>query len=54
VPGEGDIDFAAVFDALDDIGYDGFATLELYTYPDEPDRVAEEAYEELAEYCGPD
>jgi protein FrlC len=51
VPGEGDIDFAAVFDALDDIGYDGFATLELYTYPDEPDRVAEEAYEELTRYC---
>ncbi|WP_135827029.1 sugar phosphate isomerase/epimerase family protein [Halorussus ruber] len=51
VPGEGDIDFAAVFDALDDVGYDGFATLELYTYPDEPDRVAREAYEELAGYC---
>jgi sugar phosphate isomerase/epimerase len=51
VPGEGDIGFATVFDALDDIGYDGFATLELYTYPDEPDRVAEAAYEELAGYC---
>ena len=50
IPGAGDLDFRAVFDALDDIGYDGFATLELYTYPDEPDRAAREAYEELAEY----
>ena len=50
IPGEGDIDFRAVFDALDDIGYDGFATLELYTYPDEPDRAAREAYEELTQY----
>lgn len=50
IPGEGDIDFRAVFDALDDVGYDGFATLELYTYPDEPDRAAREAYEALAEY----
>jgi len=50
IPGEGDIDFRAIFDALDDIGYDGFATLELYTYPDEPDRAAREAYDELSQY----
>ncbi|SEV85916.1 sugar phosphate isomerase/epimerase family protein [Natrinema salifodinae] len=50
IPGEGDLDFRGIFDALDDIGYDGFATLELYTYPDEPDRAAREAYAELEEY----
>ncbi|ADD04365.1 YfiH family protein [Natrialba magadii ATCC 43099] len=50
IPGEGDLDFRAIFDALDDIGYDGFATLELYTYPDEPDRAAREAYDELSQY----
>ena len=50
IPGEGDLDFAAIFDALADVGYDGFATLELYTYPDEPDRAAREAYEELIAY----
>ncbi len=50
IPGEGDLDFATVFDALDDVGYDGFATLELYTYPGEPDRAAREAYEELREF----
>ncbi|MFD1685623.1 sugar phosphate isomerase/epimerase family protein [Halobellus litoreus] len=51
VPGEGDLDFRAVFDALDDVGYEGFVTLELYTYSHEPDRAAERAYEELAQYC---
>lgn len=51
IPGEGDIDFRAVFDALDDIRYDGFATLELYTYPDAPDRAASRAYDELIQYC---
>lgn len=50
VPGEGDLDFRGIFDALDDVGYDGFTTLELYTYPDEPDRVASAAYESLADY----
>ncbi|OIB56524.1 sugar phosphate isomerase/epimerase family protein [Natrialba sp. SSL1] len=50
IPGEGDLDFRAIFDALDDIDYDGFATLELYTYPDDPDRAAREAYDELAQY----
>ena len=51
IPGEGDLDFRAIFDALDDIGYDGFATLELYTYPDRPDEAAREAYEGLSTYC---
>jgi len=50
IPGEGDLDFESVFDALDDVGYDGFATMELYTYPDEPDRAAAEAYAFLEEY----
>ena len=50
VPGEGDLDFRAIFDALDDVGYDGFATLELYTFPDEPDRVARAALEHLTDY----
>lgn len=50
VPGEGDLDFETVFDALAEIGFDGFATLELYTYPDEPDRAAKEAHEVLEQY----
>lgn len=43
VPGEGDLDFERIFDALADVGYDGFATLELYTYPGEPDRAGRAA-----------
>ncbi|TVT93568.1 sugar phosphate isomerase/epimerase family protein, partial [Haloferax volcanii] len=50
VPGEGDIEFDPVFGALDDIGYDGFATFELYTYPDDPDDAARRARDELADY----
>ncbi len=50
VPGEGDIDFGPVFDALDDVGYDGFVTLELYTYPDRPDEVARESLRHLRQF----
>jgi len=50
IPGHGDLEFAPMFEALDDIGYDGFATLELYTYPDAPDEAAAEAYEFLEPY----
>ncbi|MBX0296133.1 sugar phosphate isomerase/epimerase family protein [Haloarcula nitratireducens] len=50
IPGEGDLDFRTVFDSLDDIGYEGFATLELYTYSDDPDHAATRAYEVLAQY----
>ena len=50
VPGDGGLDFPAAFDALAQIGYDGFATVELYTYPDEPDAAARRSHETLAEY----
>ncbi|KPK43572.1 MAG: hypothetical protein AMK72_13155, partial [Planctomycetes bacterium SM23_25] len=49
IPGEGgEIDFAAIRKALDDVGYAGAAAVELYTYPDEPDRAAREAYKALS------
>jgi sugar phosphate isomerase/epimerase len=50
VPGDGDLDFAEAFAALEDIGYDGFVTLELYTYPDRPDEAAKRAFEALERY----
>lgn len=50
VPGDGDLDFRDIFDAFDDVGYDGYATLELYTYPDEPDTAASRSYEALEGY----
>jgi len=52
IPGEGDIDFEAVFAALEEVGYDGFATLELYTYPDTPDHAAQAAYDTFNRMIG--
>ena len=47
IPGRGEIDFRPVFRAIDDIGYDGFVTVELYPYQDNPVQAAEEAYAHL-------
>lgn len=47
IPGRGSIDFRPVFDAMDDIGYDGFVTVELYPYQDDPVQAAREAYDHL-------
>lgn len=47
IPGRGSIDFRPVFDAMDDIGYDGFVTVELYPYQDDPVKAASEAYDYL-------
>lgn len=43
IPGDGDIDFSAVFKALVSIGYKRYITLELYTYVDQPDMAARRA-----------
>jgi sugar phosphate isomerase/epimerase len=40
LPGEGAIDLPGVLDALDDIGYEGYVTVELYTYEDRPVEAA--------------
>lgn len=47
IPGRGSIDFRPAFDAMDDIGYDGFVTVELYPYQESPVEAAREAYEYL-------
>jgi sugar phosphate isomerase/epimerase len=47
VPGEGAIDFAATFEAIRAIGYDGWVTIELYPYVDDPDAAARTAYEQI-------
>ena len=47
IPGKGSIDFRRVFDAMDDIGYHGFVTVELYPYQDNPVQAAREAYSYL-------
>ncbi len=43
VPGEGAIDFAAVLRAIQAINYQGWITIELYPYVDDPDQAASTA-----------
>ena len=40
IPGLGDIDFEALFNALKKHSYQGLVTVELYTYPHEPEEAA--------------
>jgi sugar phosphate isomerase/epimerase len=47
VPGEGVIDFAAVIRAMREVGYDGWVTIELYPYVDDPDQAARAARERI-------
>jgi len=49
VPGEGAIDFAATFRAIQAIGYDGWVTIELYPYADDPDPAARTALQRVTE-----
>ncbi len=43
IPGTGDINFAELFRILRDHNYEGFATVELYSYPHEPEAAARQA-----------
>ena len=43
VPGRGAIDFTATLAAINKTGYDGWLTVELYPYLDDPDAAAREA-----------
>jgi sugar phosphate isomerase/epimerase len=47
VPGEGAIDFAATLNAIHAINYDGWVTIELYPYVDDPDAAARTAFERV-------
>jgi sugar phosphate isomerase/epimerase len=47
VPGEGAIDFPPILQALREIGYQGWVTIELYPYIDNPDRAAQTAFERI-------
>jgi sugar phosphate isomerase/epimerase len=44
VPGTGAIDFVETFRALREINYDGWVTVELYPYIDDPDAAARSAF----------
>jgi sugar phosphate isomerase/epimerase len=47
IPGHGAIDFDATLKAIAATGYDGWLTVELYPYIDNPDNAAREAHEYL-------
>jgi sugar phosphate isomerase/epimerase len=47
VPGEGAIDFHATLAALREVGYDGWVTIELYPYIENPDHAARTALERI-------
>jgi sugar phosphate isomerase/epimerase len=48
VPGEGAIDFAGTLQAIQATGYDGWITVELYPYVDDPDPAARTAFERVS------
>ena len=43
LPGEGEMNLTAIFDALRDIGYEGFLTIDLFQLGDEPGERARQA-----------
>ena len=43
IPGRGCIDFKKIFNSLNSIDYDGFITIELYPYQDNPKQAAAES-----------
>jgi sugar phosphate isomerase/epimerase len=47
IPGAGAIDFRATLAAIQQTGYDGWITVELYPYIDNPDNAAREAKRQL-------
>jgi sugar phosphate isomerase/epimerase len=50
VPGRGAVDLRAALDALADVGYDGWITVELYPYEAQAREVAEEAFQYLGKW----
>ncbi len=44
IPGLGDMDFRSILKLYDNGSYKGYFTVELYTYPDEPEYAAREAF----------
>jgi fructoselysine 3-epimerase len=47
IPGLGEMDFARLLEILRRHAYDGFITVELYTYPHEPEAAASESFKYL-------
>lgn len=52
IPGAGAINFPTVLEALEQIGYSGWVTVELYTCHEAPDAAARAARDYLLKHCG--
>ena len=50
IPGAGSINFQKIFDSISDIGYQGYITVELYPYLENPQNAAKKALEFLNSY----
>ena len=48
IPGHGAIDFLSIFKAISEINYNGFITVELYPYQDDPFSAAKMSYKYLS------
>ncbi len=53
IPGHGAIDFDAVLRAICATGYDGWLTVELYPYIDDPDGAGREARDYMTQFVSP-
>lgn len=53
IPGQGGIDIAGVIQAVEKTGYNGFITLELYPYLDNPQKTARDAMQYLKQNYHP-
>ena len=51
IPGHGSIDFQKIFNSLNSINFDGFITVELYPYQDDPQQAAMESLTFLNSIC---
>ena len=51
IPGDGDMDFPAIFKTLEKIGYNGPLTWELYTYDEDPDLACRKTFAFVKRVC---
>ena len=52
IPGDGDIDFKTFFNKVKEIPYDGFLTIEIYTYAHDQDKAAKMSKENFDRLLG--
>ncbi len=53
IPGHGAIDFETILSAIRETGYDGWLTVELYPYLEDPDAAGREAVDYLGRLLSP-